>query len=33
MYEGRIVGEYAPGISDQEIGLAMLGGTTEEAAA
>jgi simple sugar transport system ATP-binding protein len=33
MYEGEIVGEYGPGASDQELGVAMLGGAKEEAAA
>ena len=33
MYEGRIVGEYTPDISEEELGFAMLGGTTEEVAA
>jgi simple sugar transport system ATP-binding protein len=30
MYEGEIVGEYGPGVSEQELGVAMLGGTREE---
>ena len=33
MYEGRIVGEYPPDVDEQVLGLAMLGGTTEEVAA
>ncbi len=33
MYEGEIVGEYGPDVSEEELGLAMLGGTKEEAAA
>ena len=33
MYEGRIVGEYGPDVGEEELGIAMLGGTTEEAAA
>ena len=33
MYEGRIVGEYTPEVGEEELGIAMLGGTTEEAAA
>ena len=34
IYEGRIVGEYLPGVSEDELGLAMLGGRrTEEATA
>ena len=32
IYEGRIVGEYAPDVSEEEIGMAMLGGTQREAA-
>jgi simple sugar transport system ATP-binding protein len=26
LYEGRIVGEYAPGVSEEELGIAMTGG-------
>ena len=34
IYEGRIVGEYSPEVSEDELGLAMLGGgRTEEATA
>ncbi|HEU0248051.1 MAG TPA: ABC transporter ATP-binding protein [Gaiellaceae bacterium] len=33
MYEGRIVGEYGPDVSEEELGFAMLGGTTDEVAA
>jgi simple sugar transport system ATP-binding protein len=33
MYEGQIVGEFPPDVDEQELGLAMLGGTAEEAAA
>ena len=33
IYEGRIVGEFAPGVPEQVLGLAMLGGTAKEAAA
>ncbi len=33
MYEGRIVGEYPPGVAEQDLGFAMLGGTTDEEAA
>jgi simple sugar transport system ATP-binding protein len=33
MYEGRIVGEYTPDVAEEELGFAMLGGTTDEAAA
>ncbi len=33
MYEGRIVGEYGPDVSEEELGVAMLGGTSEEVAA
>ena len=32
MYEGEIVGEYGPGVSEQELGVAMLGGTRAEEA-
>jgi simple sugar transport system ATP-binding protein len=32
MYEGRIVGEYEPGVSEQELGIAMTGGGREVAA-
>jgi general nucleoside transport system ATP-binding protein len=32
MYEGRIVGEYGPDVSEEELGVAMTGGTREEAA-
>jgi simple sugar transport system ATP-binding protein len=31
MYEGRIVGEHTPDVSEQEIGLEMLGGRRKEA--
>jgi simple sugar transport system ATP-binding protein len=30
IYEGRIVGEYAPDVSEQELGMAMTGATREE---
>jgi general nucleoside transport system ATP-binding protein len=33
IYEGRIVGEYGPDVSEEELGIAMLGGGKEEAAA
>jgi simple sugar transport system ATP-binding protein len=33
MYEGEIVGEYGPEVTEEELGVAMLGGTKEEAAA
>jgi simple sugar transport system ATP-binding protein len=34
MYEGRIVGEFPPGTSEEELGIAMTGGgRAEEAAA
>jgi general nucleoside transport system ATP-binding protein len=33
IYEGRIVAEYGPDVSEQELGIAMTGGTVEEAAA
>jgi general nucleoside transport system ATP-binding protein len=32
IYEGRIVGEYSPGVSEEELGMAMLGGRSEAAA-
>jgi general nucleoside transport system ATP-binding protein len=32
IYEGQIVGEYGPGVSEQELGLAMIGGLREEEA-
>jgi simple sugar transport system ATP-binding protein len=32
MYEGEIVGEHDPTVSEQEIGLEMLGGRRKEAA-
>jgi ABC-type uncharacterized transport system ATPase subunit len=33
LYEGRIVAEYGPDVSEEEIGLAMVGGKREETAA
>jgi len=33
MYEGRIVGEYGPDVAEEELGVAMLGGATDEVAA
>jgi ABC-type uncharacterized transport system ATPase subunit len=30
MFEGRIVGEFPPGTSEAELGLAMTGGGTRE---
>ena len=33
VYEGRIVGEYAPDVSEEELGIAMTGGRRGEAAA
>ena len=30
IYEGLIVGEYAPDVSQQELGVAMTGGRQEE---
>jgi simple sugar transport system ATP-binding protein len=33
MYEGEIVAEFEAGVSEEECGIAMLGGTKEEAAA
>jgi len=32
MYEGRIVGEFPPGVSEEELGVAMTGGGRREAA-
>jgi general nucleoside transport system ATP-binding protein len=32
IYEGRIVGEFAPGVSEEELGVAMTGGGRKEAA-
>jgi simple sugar transport system ATP-binding protein len=32
MYEGELVGEYGPEVTEQELGIAMLGGTREEEA-
>jgi simple sugar transport system ATP-binding protein len=32
IYEGRIVGEYGPDVSDEELGIAMTGGGKEQAA-
>jgi general nucleoside transport system ATP-binding protein len=32
IYEGRIVGEYAPSVSEEELGIAMTGGRREQAA-
>jgi len=32
MYEGRIVGEHASGVTEEEIGVEMLGGRQEDAA-
>jgi simple sugar transport system ATP-binding protein len=32
MYEGRIVGEYGPDVTDEELGIAMTGATEQEAA-
>jgi simple sugar transport system ATP-binding protein len=32
VYEGRIVGEFAPGVSDEELGIAMTGGGRRQAA-
>jgi general nucleoside transport system ATP-binding protein len=31
IYEGRIVGEYAPGVSEEELGIAMTGGRRQAA--
>ena len=30
MYEGQIVAEYAPGVSEDEVGLAMTGARRDE---
>jgi simple sugar transport system ATP-binding protein len=30
MYEGRIVGEYSPDVSEEELGIAMTGGRKEK---
>ncbi len=30
LYEGRIVGEYDPAVSEQELGIAMTGGRRQE---
>jgi simple sugar transport system ATP-binding protein len=32
LYEGRVVGEFGPDVSDEELGFAMLGGTAEKVA-
>jgi simple sugar transport system ATP-binding protein len=32
IYEGRIVGEFAPGVSEEELGVAMIGGGRKAAA-
>ena len=32
LYEGRIVGEYPPDVSEEELGIAMTGGGRREAA-
>jgi hypothetical protein len=32
MYEGRIVGEYGPDVTDEQLGIAMTGGTEQQAA-
>ena len=33
IYEGRLAGEYAPGVSEEELGIAMTGGTRQDAVA
>ena len=33
IYEGKIVGEFPPGASEEELGMAMTGGKTERAEA
>jgi simple sugar transport system ATP-binding protein len=32
MYEGQLVGEFAPGVTEEELGVAMTGGGRREAA-
>jgi len=32
MYEGRVVAEYGPDVTPEELGIAMLGGTADKAA-
>jgi simple sugar transport system ATP-binding protein len=32
VYEGRIVGEYPPDVSEEDLGFAMTGGVKDEAA-
>ena len=32
IYEGQIVGEFPPDVSEEELGLAMIGGGRSEAA-
>ena len=32
IYEGQIVGEFAPDVSEEELGIAMTGGSREAAA-
>jgi ABC-type uncharacterized transport system ATPase subunit len=32
IYEGRIVGEYSPDVTEEELGIAMTGGRRQEAA-
>jgi simple sugar transport system ATP-binding protein len=32
VYEGRIVGEYGPDVTDEKLGIAMTGGAKEDAA-
>jgi simple sugar transport system ATP-binding protein len=31
LYEGKIVGEYLPGVSEEELGIAMTGGRRQAA--
>jgi hypothetical protein len=33
MFEGKIVGEYTPDVSEEELGIAMTGGRRKEPAA
>jgi general nucleoside transport system ATP-binding protein len=33
IYEGRLVGEYGPGVAEEELGIAMTGGAREEVVA
>jgi simple sugar transport system ATP-binding protein len=33
VYEGRVVGEYSPDVTEEELGIAMTGGRREQGAA